>query len=110
MDGQVLSLCSISFYFFYAKFSKVSGDLILQLRMSANTIVKHLNIFKRNRSGFGSGFKFLVVQALILQRAKEALHRRIMRALGFAQMPAALRKRLIRLMPTSTPVASRNSV
>ena len=56
--------------------------------ISANAIVKHLNIFKRNSAGFGSCFKFVVVPALILQRAKEALHRRIMRALGFAQMPA----------------------
>ena len=62
---------------------------MVKFYMSASAIVKHLNLFKCQRSGLSSRFKCVVMPALILQCAKETLHRCIMRALRFAQMPAS---------------------
>ena len=45
--GQVFRECHIFLKFLHASFSEISKGLILKFCMLSNTIVKHLNIFKR---------------------------------------------------------------
>lgn len=55
---------------FHASFSKVNKNLIVDLRMSAYAVIKHLNILKRHALCFRSVFEFVVMQTFGFQCAK----------------------------------------
>lgn len=61
--------------------SEVGKYLIVDFRMSTNTIVNHLNILKDHFASLSSGFEFVVAQTRGFERAKESLHRSMMRTL-----------------------------
>ena len=73
---------------FHASFSKVSRNLIVDFRMSADAVIKHLNILKRHALCFRSFFEFLVMQTFGFHCAKQALHWGVVRALHCVQRPA----------------------
>ena len=83
MDRQVVSLSSILLLFFHTSFSKLIRNLVVEFCMPAKTILKHLNILKRDALGIFSDSEFIVMQAFILQCAKEAFHWCVIPAIAF---------------------------
>ena len=76
MDGQVTELCR-DFIAGVTLLCELSRYLVADFCMTANAIVKHLDIFKDDLSRLLPCGEAIMMQAFRLQRAKEAFHRRI---------------------------------
>ena len=64
--------------------SEVGGYLVADFRMTPDTIVKHLDVFKDDLSGLLTSCEAVMMQAFRFERAKEALHWRIVPAVSVA--------------------------
>ena len=62
--------------------SEIRGHLIADFRMAPDTVVEHLDVFKDYLPSLLTGGKAVVMQAFRFERAKEALHRRIVPAIS----------------------------
>lgn len=83
MDGHKSSrLCRRLFSVGIKLVSEINGYLIADFRMTPDTIVEHLDVFKGHLPGLLTGGKAIVMQAFRFERAKEALHRRIVPAVS----------------------------
>ena len=57
--------------------SEIGGRLIADFRVTPDTIVKHLDVFKNHLPGVFTRGEAIVMQAFGFQCAKETFHRRI---------------------------------
>lgn len=57
--------------------SEIRGGLITNIRMTPDTIVEHLDVFKNHLPSLLTAGKAVVMQTFHFERAKETLHRRI---------------------------------
>ena len=73
--------------------------------MSANAIVKHLDIFKDDLPSLLTRGEAVMMQAFCLQRAKEAFHRRIAPRGQAARKASATRVLVMRLFITQPTIS-----
>ncbi len=57
--------------------SEIRGGLITNIRMTPDTIVEHLDVFKNHLPSLLTVGKAIVMQTFHFERTKETLHRRI---------------------------------